>query len=141
MYLNAKRYFWHDESELVQKFVECFPDLKEKRIKEITLEAGYWRKANAIHKWFVDNVQQGVDNCDTYEVSREKLKTLLDLVEEVLANKKKAHLLLPTQNGFFFGSTDYDRYYFTDLQLTKTMLLDCLDKKFEGWFFEYHSSW
>ena len=22
-----------------------------------------WRKANAIHKWFVDNVQDGVDDC------------------------------------------------------------------------------
>jgi hypothetical protein len=29
----------------------------------IVQEAGYWRKANAIHRWFVDNVQDGNDDC------------------------------------------------------------------------------
>ena len=30
------------------------------------VEIGYWRKSNQIHKWFVDNIQEGVDNCATY---------------------------------------------------------------------------
>ncbi len=41
-------------------------------------EVGYWRKANAIHQWFVDSVQGGVDNCEYYEVSKEKLEELLE---------------------------------------------------------------
>ena len=28
-------------------------------------EVGYWRKANAIHGWFVRNVQNGKDDCGT----------------------------------------------------------------------------
>ena len=29
---------------------------------------GYWRKANHIHKWFVDNVQEGIDDYREYYV-------------------------------------------------------------------------
>ena len=39
----------------------------------------YWRKANAIHKWFVENVQEGVDDCGEYEVTVEQLTELRDL--------------------------------------------------------------
>lgn len=44
---------------------------------------GYWRKANAIHKWFVENVQNEVDNCGCYEVSKTKLRNLLDVCIQV----------------------------------------------------------
>lgn len=44
----------------------------------------YWRKANAIHKWFVDNVQGGNDDCGTYEVYPEQLSELRDLCKQVL---------------------------------------------------------
>ena len=39
---------------------------------------GYWRKANAVHNWFVDNVQDGNDGCKHYWVSKEDLQKLLD---------------------------------------------------------------
>ena len=55
---------------------------------EITFEVGYWRKANAIHRWFVENVQDGDDDCGTYWVSREKLEKLKELCEEVLSKAK-----------------------------------------------------
>ena len=29
----------------------------------VTIGVGYWRKANQIHKWFVDNCQNGRDEC------------------------------------------------------------------------------
>ena len=38
-----------------------------------------WRKANQIHKWFVDNCQEGDDNCQRHYVSRENLEELLEL--------------------------------------------------------------
>lgn len=50
--------------------------------------AAYWRKANAIHKWFVDHVQCGDDDCGAYEVSPKQLKELLDAVNEVLASTR-----------------------------------------------------
>lgn len=52
------------------------------RIKE---EVGYWRKANQIHNWFVENIQNGVDDCDYHrEVREEDLLELLDVCKRVL---------------------------------------------------------
>lgn len=48
----------------------------------------YWRKANAIHDWFVQNVQNGEDDCGTYEVTRENLEELLYVCEVVRDNSK-----------------------------------------------------
>ena len=38
----------------------------------VEVTCAYWRKSNQIHKWFVDNVQGGEDNCGDYYVSHEK---------------------------------------------------------------------
>ncbi len=58
------------------------------RISRITEEVACWRKANQIHKWFVDNVQDGNDDCKEYYVSRDQLKELLSLCEQVLKASK-----------------------------------------------------
>ena len=47
--------------------------------KSIIEDVGYWRKANAIHKWFVDNIQDGEDDCGYYEVAPEYLEELLNI--------------------------------------------------------------
>lgn len=49
-------------------------------------EIGYWRKANQIHNWFVENVQNGEDDCGTYAVSKEQLEKLLGKCEYILDN-------------------------------------------------------
>ena len=49
---------------------------------------GYWRKANQIHNWFVENVQDGLDDCGTYEVTKAQLINLLNVCKEVKANSK-----------------------------------------------------
>lgn len=106
-------------------------------------EVGYWRKANAIHKWFVDNVQDGVDDCGTYEVSKEKLENLLEICNDVVyKGKQVAQTLLPTQEGFFFGSTDYDDWYMKDIKNTITILTKVLkETDFERQMVVYSSSW
>ncbi len=109
------------------------------KVMFILEDFGYWRKANAIHSWFVTNVQDGDDNCGTYYVSREQLAELLATVNDVLADHSKAPELLPTQSGFFFGSTDYDNFYFSDLEDTKNILTEAL-KDTEA-DYEYQSSW
>ena len=43
-----------------------------------------WRKGNAIHKFFVDEVQDGNDNCERHYVSRETLQELLDRITTIL---------------------------------------------------------
>jgi hypothetical protein len=141
MYLNAKRFLWHNESELADKLTDNFPELGEAKIKEVTAQAMYWRKSNAIHKWFVDNVQEGVDDCGNYDVSREQLQQLLAVIEEVLKDRNAATTLLPPQSGFFFGSKDIDDWYWEDLKSTKERLEKLLAQEMPGWWFEYHSSW
>lgn len=141
MYLNAKRFLWHSEDALADKVGEVFPELGDARVKEITAEVMYWRKSNAIHKWFVDNVQDGVDECQESWLERKHLEALLAVIDEVLADRKKAMDLLPPQQGFFFGSKDVDDWYWEDLARTKAGLEDILSKEWTGWDFYYRASW
>lgn len=106
----------------------------------VEFEAGYWRKANHIHKWFVENVQDGNDDCRPHDVSRNDLKLLLKLCEEVKKINDSAEDLLPTTAGFFFGCTEYDEWYFKQIDNTIEIIKKCL-KLPDDWDFEYHSSW
>ncbi|WP_133174924.1 hypothetical protein [Heyndrickxia sporothermodurans] len=105
-------------------------------------EVGYWRKANQIHAWFVENVQDGNDDCELYPVSKAKLEKLLGVCRLVLNNIDHAETLLPTRSGFFFGSTDYDEYYKQDVQDTVKILEEVLEKTdFDKEAIYYSSSW
>lgn len=108
----------------------------------VNVTVAYWRKANAIHKWFVDNCQDGKDECQESYVERQQLIELRDLCKKVLKEPESAKDLLPPQDGFFFGSTDIDKYYMADLKLTVQQLDRILkNKSLEGFEFIYHSSW
>jgi len=138
MYLNRKRYVWdRDRKKLQIKGIRINP----KSICYIEEEAMYWRKANAIHSWFVDNVQDGNDDCKSYYVSKEKLQELFNLCKRVLADRSLASELLPTQSGFFFGGTEYDEYYFEELKNTKKALNKILSRKDKHFEYYYSSSW
>ncbi len=142
MYLNAKRFLWYSEDELADNIKRNFPDLPEHmRVKEVTIEAMYWRKANAIHKWFVDTVQGGEDNCQEFEVSLAQLEELLEVIEQVLENPDRAGELLPPQAGFFFGGTDMDQWYWDDLKQTQSRLQELFTRDWKSWDFYYRASW
>jgi hypothetical protein len=123
MYLYAKRYLWSwDEtsedktiSDEVQKLAKIPSDFQ---VKEIKIEAAYWRKANQIHQWFVKTVQEGKDDCGYYDVGKQDLIDLRDLCAKVLADRSLAATELPTASGFFFGNTEYDDWYYQDLEQT-----------------------
>ena len=136
-------------------------------------EVGYWRKANQIHKWFVDNVQDGVDDCGAYNVSRSQINELLRLCQmvkessqlgsgwvqnghqlsengwlpvyeegECIVDSEVAEKYLPTQSGFFFGSTNYDQYYLDDIEETIKILTNVLETTdFDNEMIIYSSSW
>lgn len=164
MYLKASLYTSKNfsESELNTKLRELIPEVPETdNINSIQLkvEVGYWRKANHIHHWFVENVQNGNDDCGYYYVSREDLQTLkdlctktneyLDTCEKIQDEKypeyytyvvNEEDVELQTKSGFFFGSTEYDKWYYKNNLDTITIIDKCLalPKKYE---FEYTSSW
>lgn len=54
----------------------------------VRVVCAYWRKANHIHLWFVDNVQDGQDDCRTYPVGIGQLNELLDTCRRVLAGSE-----------------------------------------------------
>jgi hypothetical protein len=102
----------------------------------------YWRKANAVHKWFCD-LDGGRDECQDIRVPREKLVELRDLCASVIQQPAMAASTLPTQPGFFFGSYDYDEWYMEDMKLT-VMQLDAIlaSVKEDDWVdFVYRASW
>ena len=108
---------------------------------DVKVEVAYWKKANAIHKYFVDNLQGGVDECQTTCVSREELQCLLDICNEVMEDRSKAKDLLPTQSGSFFGSTEYDEWYYDGIGHTIRQLTSILEDAPKRWDFEYRASW
>lgn len=146
-------------------------DIDLHKVSYIEETAGYWRKANQIHNWFVQNVQNGVDDCGSYSVSHEQLQQLLDTVNDILSKVKlvdgvlntgiclsngvetrltqpgkvvanpEVCASLPTVSGCFFGGTDYDQMYVQDLKDTKQILTNALDKKYQFDDYKYQSSW
>jgi hypothetical protein len=114
-------------------------------IWHLNKELMYWRKANQIHQWFVDNVQNGVDDCGSYVVDLCQIDELLYDIDLVLSNHSLADDVLPTQSGFFFGGTEYDKYYFSDLRETKRKLKPLRKRKAyrdeTRYEFRYSSSW
>lgn len=93
-------------------------------------------KCNMIHKWLIDNCQNGIDDGNYYAVSVEKLKVLIHLAKRVVKGELSPEETLPYYTGTYFDSEqincshfgtihnyDYSRYnqnllkeYLTDLQ-------------------------
>lgn len=143
MYLNAERYLWSHvdvDTTLSENIGQLVGLPADGRIKTITVEAGYWRKANQIHKWFVENVQDGEDDCRSAHVSREKLTELREFCQKVIDNNELAAKLLPRAEGFFFGNKEYDQWYFEQLKETIEVIDNALAMP-EQWDFNYCSSW
>ena len=106
----------------------------------VSVNCAYWRKSNQIHKWFVDNVQNGEDDCGEYYVSHDRLKQLLTACRQALFHKDPNYL--PPQSGFFFGNTDINQYYWEDIKDTIKQLSKLTDlPDFEQLSFYYQSSW
>jgi hypothetical protein len=106
--------------------------IQPNRVSYVEEQIGYWRKANAIHKWFVDNVSDGEDNCGTYYVGIDDLISLLDLCKQVRDTPETAEELLPPQSGFFFGDVSIDEYYFQDIDKTIEIIERALSEQVTG---------
>jgi hypothetical protein len=149
MYLNARKYLsLYSDAELIDQIDDVL-DVggdKEKAFNGVCMSAGaielrgmYWRKANAIHAWFVDNVQDGEDDCKRYYVSREQMQELINECLLALQNPAESNNLEP-RAGFFFGSTEKNEWYIQDLNDTVKGLTKLLELPADYDFF-YVSSW
>jgi hypothetical protein len=174
MYLSKKIFFGLNNEHNIEpnKKTQIIINGVEQPTKDltyITYSVMYWRKANHIHNWFVNNIQDGDDNCKEYYVDKEQLQELLDVCkkvkesleaskfeeseeEEDFFTKEKfrykiftdtevAEELLPTTPGFFFGNTNYNSYYLNDLNDTIEGLEKVIAEDNPNAEFYYRSSW
>jgi len=142
MYLNAKKYVTSFKEDGEKPKVTGVPEARTLKLKELVYEGMYWRKANAIHAWFVENVQNGEDDCKEYSVSREDLETLMNVCADVIANPERAKELLPPSARFFFGAAEVDDWYWENVKRTYEELKALLSLEMTGWWsFTYQSSW
>jgi hypothetical protein len=157
MYLNARKYVsrydykGQDRTEVADfstladmSGVEGLTKYSDFGGIEVSYPVGYWRKANAIHGWFVNECAGGVDECQPIHVPREKLAELRDLCKSAVSQPAMAGDILPPTPGFFFGGYEIDEWYMSDLQRTIEMLdhiLSVVPDDSWDWSFVYQASW
>ena len=135
-YLTAKKYVakWGYSKDYKDRWItQEFQDALPMDVPNITqygghggmnmeYPVGYWRKANAIHNFFVQEVGEDVDDCREMWVDRDILVELRSRCDDVLKaddmEKMAEEVGLETVSGFFFGDTSYDEWYKDDLKLT-----------------------
>jgi len=131
--------FWLSSVKSEKEFLEINKEFHCPKIK-LQSEVAYWRKFNALHNWFVQNIQNGEDDCGSYIVDIDKLKELLYKLAKI--NKKNAKKILPTASGFFFGGTEYDEYYFEEIKNLCTTIMALVESiNPEEEMLIYRSSW
>ena len=112
-FFKAKRAAWNKFQEEQRKYDKLtdeeasnteYPKMEDE-------EVGYFRKVN-----FLMSELNYTGNCEYKEIIRYDLEQLKVKCEKVLADHDKAEELLPTCSGFFFGNTEYNEWYFQDVQ-------------------------
>jgi len=103
-------------------------------------EVAYWRKFNALHNWFVERVQGGVDECQLSEIDDDTLIALIDDLRAV--SKGEVIEDLEPVSGFFFGSTDKDEYYLKQINHALDTFEEILKTfDFKKYRLFYRASW
>lgn len=121
---SMKEWCGVDESEIPMELLEFYrpffavkyPDWDEEHkygYGRIMDQVAYWRKANAIHDWFVNNVQDGEDDCEYHdEVTQEILEELLCVCETVLESSKLIEGKI--ENGYHYNDNGEKIYHYED---------------------------
>lgn len=110
------------------------------KLYDVSDKVAQWRKANAVHAWFVKNVQNGVDDCAVHRpLTLNDLTTLKNLCEKALESKNPE--LLPPTSGFFFGNTAVDEWYWRDLEDMSEKISNILNRFSTSEVYYYWSNW
>lgn len=100
MYAYKRTYVGNQYEKDLKKQVRVLPPQEEggykgqvklidqSKVSEIKENIAYWRKANAIHNWFVNNIQDGEDDCKEYEFGVEEMQKLVDICKTILDTAK-----------------------------------------------------
>lgn len=102
-------------------------------------EVGEFRKVNALLQWVNNNVMT-VENCAYIPITKEDLEKLQNILNQLTPLNCKT--LFPTQEGFFYGSTEYDECYWDDVQDVKEWVDKTLvEFNFEGDILFFSAWW
>ena len=157
-YLTAKKYVskWdysnnYKDKTITQEYQDLLPMDAPDLTKygqfagiSVAYPVGYWRKANAIHNFFVREVGEGVDECQEMWVERFVLAELRYRCARVLKADNMEQMAqeigLETVSGFFFGDNEYTDWYKDDLLLTIEIIDHVLTLP-EEYSLHYQASW
>ena len=89
-----------------------------------------FRKINFLIAFF-ESKGYVVKNGTPIVVKKADCEELLDRCNKVLGDHSLADYLLPTKDGFFFGGTAYDEWYFDDVKRIQCYLSDVLLSTFD----------
>ena len=146
MFVEAQCEKWERELPLLFK-----PQMTEEQCAKHKCKlAIFWRKANQIYGWLVDNV--GADlNGDVTLVGKEQIVSLRNTCEQVIRDgigpkgyirKRVCRRLLPTTEGPYFGDYIYDKDYMDEVRYTLAELNKLIDTTdFEKEVLLFASSW
>lgn len=108
--------------------------------EEITF--GYWRKFNALHNFIVKEFANGVDECQQIYMGEREFSRILETLRKVDAKPILAPDLLPTGAGCFFGSTEYDEWYFQNVKDSIGVFEEALETyNLSDYDIYYQASW
>jgi hypothetical protein len=142
MFLSKKHYVknWnHMKPEELHKIAvkknnKVVPHINPKKITYIVEEVAYWRKANAIHDWFVQNCQEGIDDCKEYWVTKLQLQELYDACVLVRDNCQLTEGKV--KNGYGFNEDGEKEQFIEDGKIIKDpSVAENLLPTSEGFFF------
>jgi hypothetical protein len=86
-----------------------------------------FRKMNWLIPVVEELIGRDVENCVDYTLDSSHLQKIVDRINDVLADHSLASEKLPTLGGFFFGNTDYNQWYFEQLEDARDRLMQMIE--------------
>lgn len=139
MYISAEKYIggWnHGKDKIFDKMCKLIGVTPTNESPSISVDVtvGYWRKANAIHSWFVKNVQDGKDECQKSHVTREQLQELKDDCLKVLNSVETVEGTIK-EGKTFYGDGRVEQHTRTGPVVAQTKLAESILPTQSGFFF------
>ncbi|KQX98171.1 hypothetical protein ASD22_11045 [Rhodanobacter sp. Root480] len=146
MYLEAKRYVapYDSQTEPMRRAIGAaigYVPPKEKpgedtsllEVSGVTVRVGYWRKFDALHRWFVNNTQEGHDDCRPSFVSVDTLIELEEQLEQVSDD--------PASASEYFTADENETLDEGEVDYTLKVLHHAKRLQAQGWDITYRASW
>ena len=102
-------------------------------VSGVTVRVGYWRKFDALHRWFVNNAQEGHDDCRPAFVSVDTLMDLEEKLEQVGDD--------PASASEHFTTDEDEALDEDDVDYTLKVLHHAKRLQEQGWDIYYRASW